>query len=88
VRPLCQTLLVSCKAAGVVVLMYTWERWQLHWKLHKLLLLEAGWGGGGALTELDKVLPCAGHVDDRCIANLVRGGWDPAVAVAIVVDLG
>ncbi len=37
---------------------------------------------------MDKVLPCAGRVDDGCVANLVRGWCDPAAATAIVADLG
>ncbi len=37
---------------------------------------------------LDKVLPCTGYVDARCIANLVRGGCDPAAAAAIAAALG
>jgi hypothetical protein len=88
VRPLHQTLLASCKAMGVAVLTYTWERWQLCCKLHELLFLEAVRGAGGPSTALDEVLPCASHVDDWCVANLVRGGCDPAAAVAIVADLG
>jgi hypothetical protein len=27
-------------------------------------------------------------MDDGCIANLVRGGCDPAIAAAIVADMG
>ncbi len=37
---------------------------------------------------LDEDLPCAGRVDNGCIANLVRGRCDPAMATAIVADLG
>jgi hypothetical protein len=36
----------------------------------------------------DEVLPCTGHVDNGCIANLVRGGCDLAGTAAIVADLG
>jgi hypothetical protein len=36
----------------------------------------------------DEDLPCTGHVDDGCIANLVRGWCDLATAAAIVADLG
>jgi hypothetical protein len=37
---------------------------------------------------LDEDLPCAGHVDDKCVADLVHGWLDPAMAPAIVADLG
>jgi hypothetical protein len=47
-----------------------------------------GWGAGGPLTALDEVLPWAGHMDDRCVANLVHGWCDLATATAIMADLG
>jgi hypothetical protein len=37
VRSLRWTLQSSCKEAGIVVPIYTWERWQSRCKLHKLL---------------------------------------------------
>jgi hypothetical protein len=39
-RSLRQTLKSSCKEAGIVVPIYTWERWQSCCKLHKLLHLD------------------------------------------------
>jgi hypothetical protein len=79
-------LLALCKAVGVVAPMYTWEQWQLRCKLHKLLFWEAARGAGGPSTALDEVL--VGCVHDGCIANLVRGGCNPAAAAAIVANLG
>jgi hypothetical protein len=87
-RPLCQMLLVSCKAVEIITPTYTWEWVQLQWKLHKLLFRAAAWEAGGPWTMLDKVLPCAGPVVDRCIANLVRGGCSLTAATAIEADLG
>ncbi len=81
-------LLALCNAVRVIVPTYTWEQWQLHCKLHKLLFLEAVRGAGGPLMVVDKVLPWASHVDDGCISNLVRGGCDLAETEAIVADLG
>jgi hypothetical protein len=78
VRPLCRTLLASCKAAGVLAPTYTWEQWQS--KLHKLLFPAALWGTGGPLMALDKVLPCNNRVYDGCVAYLVL------IAAAIVFD--
>jgi hypothetical protein len=40
------------------------------------------------LTALDEVLPCTGYMDARCVANLVRGGCNLAVAAAIAAALG
>jgi hypothetical protein len=37
VRSLRRTLQSLCKEAGIVVPIYTWERWQSRCKLHKLL---------------------------------------------------
>ncbi len=37
VRSLRQTLQSWCKEAGIVVPIYTWERWQSRGKLHELL---------------------------------------------------
>ncbi len=37
VRSLCRTLKSSCKEVGIVVPIYTWERWQSRCKLHELL---------------------------------------------------
>jgi hypothetical protein len=45
-------------------------------------------GAGGAWTTSDVVPTCANHVDDGCVADLVRGGCNPAAAAAIVVNLG
>jgi hypothetical protein len=40
------------------------------------------------LAALEEVLPCTGYVEVGCVANLVRGGCDPAAAAAIVAALG
>jgi hypothetical protein len=37
---------------------------------------------------LTKVFPCAGRMDDECVANLVHRWCDPATAAGIVADLG
>jgi hypothetical protein len=47
-----------------------------------------GRGAGGPSTASDKALPCAGCVDDGCVADLVRGWCNPAAVAAIVADLG
>jgi hypothetical protein len=57
-RPLRRTLLASCKVAGVVAPTYTWEQWQLRWKLSMLLFLVATWWAGGPWMMSDEVLPC------------------------------
>ncbi len=89
VRPLHRTLLASCKAAGVVAPTYLWEQWQSCCKLHKLLLPVAVLGAGGLLTVSDKILPCANHVDDKCNADLVRGGsWVHTTSLKIPQFLG
>jgi hypothetical protein len=75
--------------------------WQSCCKLHKLLHLAAQAREANSselsllllsllpsLTTLDQVLPCTGHVDAGCVANLVRGGCDPAMAAAIAAALG
>ncbi len=41
VRSLCRTLQLSCKEAGIVAPIYTWERWQSCCKLHELLHQDA-----------------------------------------------
>ncbi len=41
-----------------------------------------------SFTVLDEVLPCTSYLDAGCIANLVRGGCDPATAAAIAAVLG
>jgi hypothetical protein len=41
-----------------------------------------------SLTTSVEVLPCTGYVDAGCVADLVRGGCDPAAAVAIAAALG
>ncbi len=91
VRPLRKMLLTLCEVAGVVAPMYMWEQWQLRCKLHKVLIpaaVQGGRGAGGPLTVSGKFLPCAGLMDDRCITNLVRRCCNPAVAAAIVTQLG
>jgi hypothetical protein len=40
------------------------------------------------LTALEEVFPCTGYVDAGSIANLVRGGCNPAGAAAIMAALG
>ncbi len=81
-------LLASCKAAGVITLTYTWKQRQRRCKLHELLFPEAVRGAVGPLTALDKILPCVGRMDDRCVADLVHGGCNPVTAAAILADLG
>ena len=41
VRSLQRTLQLSYEEVGIIVSIYTWERWQLHCMLHKLLHLAA-----------------------------------------------
>ncbi len=62
VRSLRRTLQSSCKEAGIVVPIYTWERWQLHCKLHKLLHPDAWTREAGVIDVLIDVI----------IANCVR----------------
>ena len=73
------------QGGGDVAPTYMWEQWQWCCKLQKLLFLVAARGTGGPLTVLDKVLPCVSHVDNGCIANLVRRGCDLTVAAEAVV---
>ena len=83
VKSLRRTLQSSCEEAGIVAPIYTWERWQSRCKLHELLHPSPS-----PSTASDEVLPCTGHVDAGCVADLVRGGCDPAAAAAIATDLG
>jgi hypothetical protein len=39
------------------------------------------------VVVVDEVLPCTGCVDDGCVSDLVRGGCDHDVAVAIATNL-
>jgi hypothetical protein len=40
------------------------------------------------LATLEEVLPCTGYMEVGCVANLVRGGCNPAAAAAIAAALG
>jgi hypothetical protein len=41
-----------------------------------------------SLTTLEEVLPCTSYVDAGCVADLVRGGCNPAMAAAISAAQG
>ncbi|KAL3778569.1 hypothetical protein ACHAW5_007024 [Stephanodiscus triporus] len=85
VRSLRGTLSASCRAAGFVAPTYTWERWQSRCKLRELLSPPSS---SSSVAASDEVLPCDARVDDGCVADLVRGGCEPAEAAAIVAALG
>ena len=87
VKSLRRTLQSSCEEAGIVPPIYTWERWQSRCKLHELLHPEAG-PSSPSSPPSDEVLPRTGHVDAGCVADLVRGGCDPAAAADIATALG
>jgi len=89
VKSLRRTLQSSCEGAGIVAPIYTWERWQSRCKLHELLHPSSSSSPSPSpSTASDEVLPCTGHVDAGCVADLVRGGCDPAAAAAIATALG